>query len=185
MIKIADNRPQSVPSLWPGWSSLRHGDRGFTLIELVVLLLLLVLVLGLVGLNLESDDTADVREEAKRLALLIRTAQEEAILQGRIFAVAFEARGYHFLRLNDAGSLKPLKRDEILRPRELPSGISIGSIEVDGSTQEKTIGIVIDPSGDVPDFTITLIKGTARWQVTGSIADGIQSTHTFKDRGAS
>ncbi len=93
-----------------------------------------------------------------------------------MFALALESRGYLFLRLSSAGTLKPLTRDEILRPRELPTGVSISTVEVDGQVIEEKPGIVLEPSGDLPQFSITFAKGTARWQVKGSITDGIRST---------
>lgn len=149
---------------------------GFTLIELVVVLLVVTIILGMIGLNLGGDDQADVRQEAERLALLLRAAQEEAILQGQVLALELETRGYHFLHLSREGTLEPLTGDDVLRPRELPSGISISAVEVDGQADEETAGIVIRPSGDIPSFTITFSKGKMHWQVKGSVVGGIRPT---------
>lgn len=161
---------------------------GFTLIELIVVMLLLVVIAGMVGLNLGGDDAREVREEADRLALLLNTAQEEAILQGQLFALAVEKRGYHFLQLTKNGTLEPLTtKDDVLRFRELPSGMKIDEVEIDGvvKEQDEEIGIVLQPSGDVPDFVITFHKGAATWRVTGSIGDGIRSTQSVEGRAAS
>lgn len=158
---------------------------GFTLIELAVVLLLLTIIFSMIGLNLGGDDRADVRQEAERLALLLHTAQEEAILQGQVFALTLETGGYHFLQLSSEGTLKPLTRDDVLRPRELPAGMSISTVEVDGQVDEKTSGIVLAPSGELPAFNITFTKGTVHWQVKGSIADGIRSTAPSESRATS
>jgi general secretion pathway protein H len=162
--------------------------QGFTLIELIVVMLLLVVIAGMVALNLGDDDAGEVREEAQRLALLLNTAQEEAILQGQLFALAVEKRGYHFLQLTKNGTLEPLaKEDDVLRPRELPIGMNISEVEIDGTVkeQDEEIGIVLQPSGDVPDFVITFHKGTATWRVTGSMGDGIRSTQSLEGRATS
>ncbi len=161
---------------------------GFTLIELIVVMLLLVVIAGMVVLNLGGDDAGEVREEAERLALLLNTVQEESILQGQLFALAVEKRGYHFLQLTKKGTLEPLtKEDDVLRPRELPSGMKISEVEIDGivKEQDEGIGIVLQPSGDIPDFVITFHKGTATWRVTGSIGDGIRSTQLVEGRATS
>lgn len=151
-------------------------------------MLLLVVMAGMVGLNLGGDDAGEVREEAERLALLLNAAQEEAILQGQLFALSLEKRGYHFLQLTKKGTLEPLaKKDDVLRPRELPLGMDISEVEIDGTLQEQDeeIGIVLQPSGDIPDFVITFHKGTATWRVTGSIGDGIRSAQSVEDHATS
>lgn len=149
-------------------------SRGFTLIELVVVVLLLSIIVSMVAVNLAADDTSEVRDEADRLALLLNAAQQDAILDGQVLALALEERSYHFLRLNDAGTLAPIIRDELLRPRELAPGIEISAIEIAGNEQEQR-AILLQPSGELEDFAITLSKGTARWQIKGSLTEGIRS----------
>jgi general secretion pathway protein H len=150
-------------------------SRGFTLIELVVVVLLLSIIVGMVAVNLGTDDTSEVRNEAERLALLINAAQQDAILDGQVLALALEERGYHFLRLNDAGTLAPIIGDELLRPRELAPGIMVSAIEIAGNEQKEQRAILLQPSGELEDFAITLSKGTARWQIKGSLTEGIRS----------
>jgi general secretion pathway protein H len=160
-------------------------SRGFTLIELVVVMLLLAIMAGMIVVNLNPSDPADVRQEAERLALLIQAAQQEAILQGHVYAITLERRGYHFLRLNQKGALARVSQDEVLRARELPGDMRISAVEVDGKLQGETPGIVLLPSGQLPVFTITLRKGTSRWHVTGSTAGGIKPTDPLEAHAAS
>ena len=150
-------------------------SRGFTLIELVVVVLLLSIIIGMVAINLGTDDTSEVRDEADRLALLMNAAQQDAILDGQVLALTLEEGGYHFLRLNDAGTLAPIIRDELLRPRELAPGITVSAIEIAGNEQQEQRAILLQPSGEMEDFSITLSKGTARWQIKGSLNEGIRS----------
>lgn len=157
---------------------------GFTLLELVVVVLLLSIMLGLVVVNLSSDDNSQLRDEAQRLALLLNTAQQDAILEGQVLALAVEPGGYHFMRLTDTGTLQPITQDELLRARELPSDIKISAVEIAGkdtADTEKPSGIVLQPSGELDEFTITLQKGSARWYVKGSLADGIRSAEPTID----
>jgi general secretion pathway protein H len=157
---------------------------GFTLLELVVVVLLLSIMLGLVAVNLNSDDSGELRDEAQRLALLLNTAQQDAILEGQVLALVLEPGGYHFMRLTDAGTLQPITRDELLRARELPAGTKISAVEVAGretTETKKPNGIVLQPSGELDEFTITLQKGSMRWHVKGSLADGIRSARPTAD----
>jgi general secretion pathway protein H len=140
--------------------------RGFTLIEILVVLLIITVMLAVVGVNLMRNPQDLARDEADRLALLLQTAQQEAILQGQLFAFASSAEGYRFLRLDDKGRLRPVK-DEVLHAREFPSGVRIASVRLDGGGDAPKDGIALPPSGELPGFTILIEAGTARWKVVG------------------
>jgi len=145
--------------------------RGFTLIEVLVILLLLLIILGMVGINLARNDRDIVRDEGERLALLIQAAQEEAIMQARPFAVEPAADGYRFLRVDDNGKLKALGAGEIFEPYRLPQLVGIASVELDGAKENKDPVIILDPSGSAPVFTIVLHAGRTDWYVQG-LANG-------------
>ena len=83
-------------------------QQGFTLIEIAVVMLIIVIILGIVSVNLEPDPESGVRDEAKRLVLLLQTAQDEAILQSKVLAVAFEPQGYSFQVLDEKNEFQPL-----------------------------------------------------------------------------
>ncbi|MEE8387125.1 MAG: GspH/FimT family pseudopilin [Acidiferrobacterales bacterium] len=151
---------------------IHRQQTGFTLLEILVVMVLIAIIAGMVGVNLKSDPTATVREEAQRLALLLQTAQEEAILQGTLYAINLEPTRYHFLRLDVEGVMKNIDTDALLRQRELPDGVKIVNVLINGadSEQEKK-GFILTPLGDLPNFSIVLEDDGHRWQVEG-FADG-------------
>ena len=153
-----------------------YGHHGFTLIELMVVMLLIVIVLGMVSVNLQPDRESSVRDEAKRLALLLRTAQQESILQGKIFAVAFENQGYYFLVLNPDKKFAPLPQDDVLHPRPLSPGITITKVEIEGMAETKTPRLILLPTGELPPFTITLLLDKIHWYVQGTPAGEITAS---------
>lgn len=136
-------------------------------------MLIIVIILGIVGVNLEPDRESAVRDEAKRLALLLQTAQEEAILQGKVLAVAFEPQGYSFQVLDEKKEFQPLPQDDVLRPRPLPLHIEISSVEIEGAPETGTPRLLLFPTGELPPFTITLANGEIRWQVQGMLTGKI------------
>lgn len=164
----------SAPGLSTSGARAAARASGFTLIELLVVLLLLAVLVGVATLNLRGREAGDVREEARRLAALLLTAQQEAVLQGQVLALALSAEGYEFLRLDQAGALKAVTGDTLLRTRELSAGVRISTVEIDGSPQTEGARIILWPTGELAPFVITLVKGDIRWQVTGSTADGIR-----------
>lgn len=151
----------------------RKGRRnnGFTLIEVAVVMLVLVIVLGIVSVNLEPDRETPVRDEARRMALLLHTAQEEAILEGKVLAVAIERQGYYFLVLNENNEFVPLAEDEVLRARPLPADMRISEVTIEGmqpAEETDTPRLMLLPTGELEPFIVIFSQGGSRWQVEGS-----------------
>ncbi len=151
-------------------------QRGFTLIEIVVVMLIIGIVLSVVSVNLSPDRETPVRDEAQRLVLLLQTAQQEAILQGKVLAVALEREGYAFQILNEKLEFKPLDGDAVLRPRPLPQGIVISGVDIEGAPENNGAQpprLILLPTGELPAFTVTFSRGDIRWQVKGVLTGKI------------
>jgi len=144
--------------------------RGFTLVELLVVVVIMVVIVALAGVQLMRSPGEAVRDESERLALLLQAARDEAILQGRVFAFGAGRDSYRFLRLEQDGKLKITGGDELLRPRQLAPGVAIESLQVEGATDEgpQRQGVVFQPSGDLPAFRISIAGGGSRWTVVGA-----------------
>jgi general secretion pathway protein H len=154
----------------------RRAARGFTLIELLVVLLVLTVTIGIIGLNLGDRDTDQVRDEAQRLTALLQTAHDEAILRGQVLAVQFDDRGYQFLGVDAEGKLVSLAHDDTLHPRQLPEGMTL-AVELDGAPATGAgAGLLLDPTGQLPAFTVNLRLGHAVWQ-TRNESGQIQSVN--------
>jgi type II secretion system protein H len=143
--------------------------RGFTLVELLVVVVIIVVMVTLAGVQLMRSPGEAVRDESEHLALLLQTAREEAILQGRVFAFGAGRESYRFMRLERDGKLKMAGDDELLRPRLLAPGVTIESLQVEGVAEDAPVkGVVFQPSGDLPAFRILLAGRGARWSVVGA-----------------
>lgn len=98
-------------------------QRGFTLIEILVVVVIIAVLVSVVTMTVRSDPDAAVEEEAQRLAALLRFARQEALLQGRELALEFTRDGYTFLTLEGQEWL-PLS-DRIYRRRTLPQDVDM------------------------------------------------------------
>ncbi len=72
-------------------------QRGFTLLELLVVLVIIGIMLGAVSFSTIQSSRQRLQTDAQRLALLLQLAREEAIVRNAPTAFEATENGYHFL----------------------------------------------------------------------------------------
>jgi len=113
------------PARQPAPGRLFALQRGFTLLELMVVLVIIGVLLSFVGLSTGGDSRAEqMQREATRLIALIDMASEQAVLRSEQLAIRFGDSDYEFMLLQ-AGKWAALQDDGPLRARELPKGIEL------------------------------------------------------------
>ncbi len=75
-----------------------RAERGYTLVELLVVLVVIGIMLGLVSLSLAPDPQGRLRRDAERLEALFALAAEEAQLTSHPIAWRGDEKGYAFYR---------------------------------------------------------------------------------------
>lgn len=142
--------------------------RGFTLVEMLVVLLIMGLLVGLVSVIARPDDRALLRVEAERLAQLLDLAATESRLTGRSIAWTADAGGYRFWRLTGDAEWSEVRDNDLLRVRTLPSGIAIASLEVETVRAQDAPRLEFTPYGPAFSYTIEMSLGAARYAVAAS-----------------
>lgn len=142
--------------------------RGFTLIEMLVVLLIMGLFVGLVSTIVQPDDRAMVRVEAQRLAQLLDLAATKARLGGRPVAWTAEAPGYRFWQFSDETHWTEIRDDDALRARALPQGMTISDLRVENLRSPERKRLEFSPYGQTQVFSIELTLGAAYDTVAGS-----------------
>lgn len=96
--------------------------RGFTLVEILVVISIIAIVMSIAILSLGVlGDDRDLRQEGRRVIALIRVAQDDAVMQGREFGLEFTVSGYRFVEYDALqGAWTEIVGDETLRLRQLP-----------------------------------------------------------------
>ncbi len=150
--------------------------RGFTLIEILVVLFIMAAVLGMATLQLMRDNRDVVRDEADRLIVILQAAREDTILQGSLLTFEMRPEGYRFLQPGEKGKFIPIGVGP-LAPRQWQEPMQ-ARLEIDGQPALGRQSMVLDPSGSLPLFNIVFTLHDARWWVLGQQDGKIRSAPT-------
>ncbi len=104
--------------------------RGFTLIEVMVVMVIIAILVTAVSLSLKGDRVGEaLDEEAKRLSALLNLAREEAVMRDRDLGLVLADDGYLFVQRDEeragedgAAEYITLADDVMFRVRALPPG---------------------------------------------------------------
>jgi len=158
----------------------RRFERGFTILELLVVLLIIGIVVSMATLSVGGNEARTLRDEAQRLTTLLDLAIQESVLNGREMALEVGEDSYQFLAYVDEEWL-PLAEVDEFRPRELPMGIQF-EVEVEGQAanedlfgETETSQVWIMSSGEVSPFTITLkLEDGPVYRLNGDMMGGLK-----------
>lgn len=149
-------------ALQRGRSDFSRRQRGFTLLEVLVVLVIISVIIGFAVLAIDTGPE-EQRREGDRIASLLELASEEAVMNGREYRVVLRRHGYSFELLRD-GKWQTAE-DDLFRPRQLPSGLSLQLFlenrEVALNDEEapetaESGGLLILSSGEITPFELTL-----------------------------
>lgn len=164
------------PSIAKSPTTLRPqaGERGFTLIEVVVVLFIMATVAGFALLALGDAGRGDkLKAEATRLHDAMQLASEEAQMRGSAIGASIAPEDYRFsVRVDN--HWRPLDQDSILRTHRLAAGMRL-SLEKPAPAASQSNGsrqpdVVFYTSGESTPFAIGLADsdGTGRYKVSGN-----------------
>jgi general secretion pathway protein H len=125
---------------------------GFTLIELMVVMVIIGITLGMVSLNALPSPRQNLENEAKRLALLLQLARDEAIVR------------------NDQSSWDQITNDDLLRQRPFKNAPVTVLLDPPGAGTGNPMRITFGREPVDKPFIMTLIAGDNSVSVR---ADGI------------
>lgn len=145
--------------------------RGFTLLELLIVVVIAGITLGAVSFSAFNNDRQALQNDARRIAMLLQLTRDEAILRNRPTAFEADATGYRFL-VSAPDGWQGLDQNTLMRPRKFvrfPLRLSLSPARVDAGTPD----LLRIPFGREPidkPFVLTLDAGDATVAVH---ADGL------------
>ena len=137
-------------------SRRRPAGRGFTLIEMLVVLALLGVVAGLSIAMVAPDERRTLEREAGRLAGALEQASATAQWRGETLGVSADGHAYRFWRRDGDGQWRVILQDEVLAPRALPAPVEIAADRFAGAPVLRDAILPLRPSGRNEPFRIVL-----------------------------
>lgn len=133
--------------------------RGFTLLELLVVILIIGIIISFASLSVGQQASRALQDEAERIHSLLRLAGEESVLQGRELAMQFSPEGYQFMTLDGADWI-PVEEDRLFREREFPPNLELElvmeGVETDLHDRENPPRIFVLSSGEMTPFVLNI-----------------------------
>ncbi|MGB9094261.1 MAG: GspH/FimT family pseudopilin [Gallionella sp.] len=150
-------------------ANFRQWPQGFTLLELLVVMVIVGITLGAVSFNAMPSERQVLQNDAQRIALLLQSARDEAIVRDRPIAFEADPDGYRFL-IFENNEWQPLKQDDLLRERKFKRTPVMLTITPPSAEQTTPLRIIFgrEPVG-IP-FVMTLAVGDNQVSIH---ADGI------------
>ncbi len=102
----------------------RRFARGFTLLEIMVVLLLVAVMAAVVAPSVMRSLAPDARDEARRLSQTLRLAADEAQLDGMPVRWLGWRDRWRFEKLDANGEWRPMSEPPF-EPHRLPAGLSL------------------------------------------------------------
>jgi prepilin-type N-terminal cleavage/methylation domain-containing protein len=165
-----------------------HSQRGYTLIEILIVMLIISIVGVASLLSISTNKNTRLQNFAKELSNVISLAEQQAMLQPAVLGLVFGKNSLQFYRYQEAYGepKKPawvaINNNSALSKHTLPKNISIVlkiADKVISPSSEPLPHLIITASGGLTPFIIYIGETNAppRYQVIGS-EDGSVNTQS-------
>ena len=142
--------------------------RGFTLLEMLVVLVVASIMLSIATLSLMPSAQTVLREESKRLAFLMENGAMASQAGGQPLAWSGTGNSYRFWLRTKEGEWVRIEQDNLLHPRTLPDAVRIGEVSFNGRRLEPGALVVLSPELSAKDFRVSLVSGELDADVVGN-----------------
>lgn len=152
----------------PTWSTGSRPRRGFTLVELIVVLVIVATLATMVIPRFAgSAQSAQLRENADQLLVMARYAQNYAVTHRSACRIVIDPQERRFgLEIQEDPLRRPdeftVVKDGPAKPQTLGEGIGFGSLRVEHGPRGRDIGpstIAFTPTGESDSAVVEITNG--------------------------
>jgi len=153
-------------------------QRGFTLLEIIVVVFIISTVVVLFGMRLNQDADRVARLEVKRFISVLTEIRDESILTGKPIAMRVNGtfNGYEFLVYKDEAWQPPEKNDNLFKLRLIEKNVQM-RFDVFAAVENTTASLLqVTPLGEITPFKLSFIGNKYRYDINLDEQYNLQST---------
>jgi general secretion pathway protein H len=157
-------------------SRCHDSHRGFTLLEILIVLFIISIMTGLTLVNLpQFAQTSDFDSEVDRLKVVIEMLRDESLVQANEYGFRPDKNHYYFYIYNEVKQSWELLDEKPFASRELPDNIRL-SLRVEGGDfeddEQEAPPVLILSSGEITPFELEIKSYSDRNLVRTLESDG-------------
>ncbi|MFT3737090.1 MAG: GspH/FimT family pseudopilin [Rhodocyclaceae bacterium] len=156
-------------------STQRCRSRGFTLIELMVVMVIVGIAASLAAVNLGVLDRQNANDELQRLQHVLQFASERAAVRGTPIQVEFLPGSYRFSKLDTSGKWQLMFQPRELAEREWIDGLRVTSLTVGDRLLPQSAQRMVFAAESTP-FTLQLITSEGTRLLVGNSAGEVSQS---------
>lgn len=156
-------------------------QRGYTLIEVMVVVVVIAALSSMVVLSTMPNDGAQAENEARRLATLLELSMAEARASGRTIAWSAETDGYSFWQASEDGEWTRYPDTSIYRQRVFGGRTEFRQVLVDARELAPGDRVILSPYGSRGLIEATIAGGNSRFILRGGVV-GRMSLQRIQDQ---
>ena len=141
--------------------------RGFTLLEMMVVLVVAAIMLSVATLSLMPTAQSALRDESQRLAFLMENGAMSSQAGGQPLAWSGTGNSYRFWKQTKEGEWVRIELDNLLHPRTLPETVRIGEVSFNGRRIEPGALVLLSPELSAKDFRVHLLSSNLNADIVG------------------
>ncbi|MEC5388142.1 GspH/FimT family pseudopilin [Uliginosibacterium sp. H3] len=148
---------------------MRSARRGFTLIEVMVVLLIISITVAVVSVNFGVLDRRNTADEVERLQRVLQFAAERAAVRGNPIQVEFLPGSYRFSQLDASGKWQLMFEPRELIEHDWQAGLAPGQLSVADRPVEAADARIVFTS-EAPRFRLEVLTPDGIRTLTGNSA---------------
>ena len=161
-----------------GRSETRPGDRGFTLLEISLVILIISIVLSIAIPRLGDRSRSELRSHVNRLRTTFRFVRNEAILSGRTYRLNYDLDQHRYWVTSEgAADIGESDTSILMRPVKLPDTVAFSDIVLQsaGKLAQGRLYTRFFPDGFVDPTVVHMDNGREAytlsvWPLTGQVS---------------